>query len=66
MLRRPPFHSAVVHEVIYEMMTSSHLLPLENGCRIRKAPDAPFYRYGGAGGEDEKAKEDVDDGWRDS
>ena len=33
MLRRSPFHSAAVHEVMYEMMTSSHVLPLENGRR---------------------------------
>ena len=52
-----------VHEAMYEMMTSSRVLPLENGRRDR---EAPFCRYGEAGGEDEKAEEDVNDGWRDS
>ena len=61
-----PFHSVAVHEAMYDMMTSSHVLPLENGRRDGDAPDAPFYGYGGAGGEDEKTEEDVDDGWRES
>ena len=57
MLRRLLFHSAVVHEGMYEMMTSFHVLPLENGCCSGEAPDAPFFGYrsgggGEAGGED--------------
>ena len=71
MLRRSPFHSAAVHEVMYEMMTSSHVLPLENGRRNGEAPDAPFCGYRGRGdeaasGKGKKAEDDVDHGARNS
>ena len=41
-LKRSPFHSMTIHEVMYEMMTSSHTLPLD----LSKAEWAPFCGYG--------------------
>ena len=66
-----PFYFAAVHDVMDEMMTSSCVLPLENGRRDGEAPNAPFCGYGeggggGAGGEDKKDEENADYGWQDS
>lgn len=53
LLRRSSFHSWAVHEVMYEMMTSPHVLPLELGGEEKSAP---FCGYGGA---EAKAESDV-------
>ena len=42
LLKQSPFHSMAIHEVMYEMMTSSHMLPLD----ITKSETAPFCGYG--------------------
>jgi len=42
LLKQSPFHSMAIHEVMYEMMTSSHMLPLD----ITKSEAAPFCGYG--------------------
>ncbi len=42
MLRQSSFHSMAVHEVMYEMMTSSHIISLKSS----KEASAPFCGYG--------------------
>jgi hypothetical protein len=45
LLKQSAFHSMAVHEVMYEMMTSSHVLPLERNEKL----SAPFCEYGDEG-----------------
>ena len=42
LLKQSSFHSMAVHEVMYEMMSSSHIVPLENS----KEESPPFCGYG--------------------
>lgn len=42
LLKQSAFHSMAVHEVMYEMMTSSHVLPLQRNEEL----SAPFCGYG--------------------
>jgi hypothetical protein len=44
-LKQSSFHSMAVHEVMYEMMTSSHIIPLKSS----KEVSAPFRGYGTSG-----------------
>mmetsp|Transcript_10288 Transcript_10288/g.22324 ORF Transcript_10288/g.22324 Transcript_10288/m.22324 type:complete len:333 (-) Transcript_10288:135-1133(-) len=58
LVKRSPFHSMAIHEVMYEMMTSSHILPLEfNGGggseEEEDAASAPFCGYGGEDDDDD-------------
>ena len=45
LLKESSFHSMAVHEVMYEMMSSSHIVPLENS----KEESPPFCGYGDDG-----------------
>lgn len=58
-IKRSPFHSMAIHEVMYEMMTSSHILPLVSS----NDEPAPFCGYGSndeESGENTEIDNDVD------
>lgn len=55
-LKRSSFHSMAVHEVMYEMMTSSHIVPLKNS----KEASAPFCGYGKINNIETEVDNDID------
>ena len=55
-LKQTPYHSMAVHEVMYEMMTSQHIRPLDSS----EDGVPPFYGYGKSG--EEKSKGDDNNG----
>ncbi|KAL7444073.1 hypothetical protein ACHAXH_009919 [Discostella pseudostelligera] len=56
MVKQSSFHSMAVHEVMYEMMTSSHIIPLKSS----KEVSAPFCGYGKLGENNMEVDTDID------
>jgi hypothetical protein len=55
-LKQTSFHSMALHEVMYEMMTSSHITPLKSS----KEASAPFCGYGKSDNNSTEVDKDID------